>query len=93
VPVTSAQINFKPGQLGIQRIHRGELRSGAEPLQAIVVDQDRQIRQVVVASEDQRLQGRALLPFAVRGQAEDAVRFAFQPRRQRQTGGERETMP
>jgi len=46
-----------------------------------------------MAGKNQRLQRRALLPFAIGGQAEDAAHFALQPRRQRQTGSKRKTMP
>src|SRR5260370_4861452 len=45
-----------------------------------------------MASENKGLKCRAFLPFAVGGQAKNAVDFTLQPCRQSQTGGKRETM-
>ncbi len=93
VPVRLADLDVEARERPADRVERGDLARRAEALEPVVVDQDRQVGEPLVGRENHRLEGRALLPFAVGGQAEDPPRPALQPGREGEPGGEREAVP
>ena len=76
VTVTVPHLDVETRQPRAERVHRSHRGRAAEALQPVVIDQDRQIGEIVVGGENQRLECRTFLPLAVRGQAEHpAVQF------------------
>ena len=74
------------GSIDATRVRR------AETLQAVMIDQDRQVVETVMGDKDCRFERRPFLPFAIGRQAEHASVDALQLRRESHTGRQRQTM-